>query len=134
MKILIIEDSRFLRMASERALSKAGHHVVTASDGEAGLHLASEHKPDLIILDMMLPKLSGPQVLQALRNDDEIAATPVMVLTSLPQANEGKLKSEGATSYYQKSLLHLDQGTAHFIAAVEKVLASTVDVRAAKAQ
>lgn len=134
MKILIIDDSRFLRMANERALSKVGHRVVTASDGEEGLRMAREHKPDLIVLDMMLPKLSGPQVLQALRNDDQIAATPVMVLTSLPQCNEAKLKNEGATSYYQKSLLHLDQGPAHFIAAVEKVLASTADVRTAKAQ
>lgn len=134
MKILIIDDSRFLRMANERALSKAGHNVVTASDGEEGLRKAREHKPDLIVLDMMLPKLSGPQVLQALRNDAQMASTPVMVLTSLPQSNEEKLKSEGATSYYQKSLLHLDQGPVHFIAAVEKLLAGTVNVRTAKAQ
>lgn len=134
MKILIIDDSRFLRMANERALNKAGHSVVTASDGEEGLRKAREHKPDLIVLDMMLPKLSGPQVLQALRNDDQIAATPVMVLTSLPQCNEGKLKNEGATSYYQKSLLHLDQSPAHFMAAVEKLLAGTVNATTVKAQ
>lgn len=122
MKILMIDDSRFLRMASERALSKAGHSVITASDGEEGLRQARDHKPDLIILDMMLPKLSGPQVLQALRNDEQIAATPVMVLTSLPQCNEEKLRNEGATSYYQKSLLELDKGTTHFVEAVERLL------------
>ena len=59
MNILIVDDSRFLRLANERALIKAGHNVITASDGEQGLQLARERKPDLVILDMMLPKLSG---------------------------------------------------------------------------
>jgi DNA-binding response OmpR family regulator len=84
MKILIVDDSRFLRIANERALLKAGHTVITAADGEEGLRLAQERKPDLVVLDMLLPKLSGPEVLQALRKDAE-ASIPVMVLTSLPQ-------------------------------------------------
>jgi len=67
MNILIVDDSRFLRLANERALTKAGHKGITASDGEEGLHLARERKPDLVILDMMLPKLSGQEVLHALR-------------------------------------------------------------------
>jgi len=132
MKILIIDDSRFLRMANDRALNKVGHSVVTASDGEEGLRLAREHMPDLIILDMMLPKLSGPQVLQALRSDAQMAATPVMVLTSLPQSNEEKLKGEGATSYYQKSLLQIDKGSGYLVDAVQKLL-SRLPARAAGA-
>jgi CheY-like chemotaxis protein len=56
MKILIVDDSRFLRLANERALVKAGHIVVTASDGEEGLRMAQERKPDLVVLDMMLAK------------------------------------------------------------------------------
>ena len=95
MKILIVDDSRFLRVANERALVKAGHIVITAAEGEDGLRLAQEHKPDLVVLDMMLPKLSGPEVLRALRKDATTASTPVMVLTSLPQCNEGKLIGEG---------------------------------------
>lgn len=67
MNILIVDDSRFLRLANERALIKAGHNVITASDGEEGLRLARERKPDLVILDMMLPKLSGQDVLHALQ-------------------------------------------------------------------
>jgi DNA-binding response OmpR family regulator len=97
MKILIVGDSRFLRMANERALVKAGHSVITAADGEEGLRLAQERKPDLVVLDMLLPKLSGPEVLRALRKDAETASIPVMVLTSLPQCNEQKLIGEGAT-------------------------------------
>jgi len=64
MKILLIDDSRFLRISNERALTRAGHQVTTASDGEEGLRLAIDQHPDLIVLDMMLPKLSGPDVLR----------------------------------------------------------------------
>ena len=95
MNILIVEDSRFLRLANERALSKAGHNVISASDGEEGLRLAVERNPDLIILDMLLPKMSGPDVLRAIRANPLIGKTPVMVLTSLPQANEEKLPERG---------------------------------------
>jgi DNA-binding response OmpR family regulator len=72
MNILIVEDSRFLRLANERALTKAGHNVISASDGAEGLRLATEHRPDLIILDMLLPKMSGPEVLRAIRANAEI--------------------------------------------------------------
>lgn len=122
MKVLIVDDSRFLRMANERALVKAGHVVITASDGEEGLRLAQERKPDLVVLDMMLPKLSGPDVLRALRKDTGTAAIPVMVLTSLPQCNQQKLIGEGATAYFAKSELMLDKGTGIFVETVEKML------------
>jgi DNA-binding response OmpR family regulator len=122
MKILIVDDSRFLRVANERALVKAGYEVITAADGEEGLRLATEQKPDLVVLDMMLPKLSGPEVLKALRKNPETASIPVMVLTSLPQTNEQKLIKEGATSYFAKSGLMIDQGPGMFVETVGKML------------
>jgi DNA-binding response OmpR family regulator len=122
MKILLIDDSRFLRISNERALTRAGHQVTTASDGEEGLRLAIDQRPDLIVLDMMLPKLSGPDVLHALRKSPATADIPVMVLTSLPQSNEGRLITEGATAYFEKSLLTLDKGSTQFVEAVEKML------------
>ena len=122
MKILIVDDSRFLRTANERALIRAGHNVISASDGEDGLRRAIENQPDLIVLDMMLPKMSGPDVLHALRKNPATANIPVMVLTSLSQANEERLISEGATAYFEKSLLTLDKGSGHFVEAVEKLL------------
>jgi DNA-binding response OmpR family regulator len=67
MKILLIEDSKFQRMASERALLNAGYSVIHAKDGDEGLRAARENIPDLILLDMMLPKLSGLDVLRALK-------------------------------------------------------------------
>jgi DNA-binding response OmpR family regulator len=129
MNILIIDDSRFLRLANERALTKAGHNVICASDGDEGLRLAVERQPDLIVLDMLLPRISGPEVLRAIRANADTAKTPVMVLTSLPQANEDKLLKEGATAYFEKSLLTIDKESAPFVEAVEKLLA-----RAARGQ
>src|SRR5438477_3953660 len=129
MKILLIDASRFLRISNERALTRAGHQVTTASDGEEGLRLAIDQRPDLIVLDMMLPKMSGPDVLHALRKSPATAATPVMVLTSLPQANEERLITEGATAYFEKSLLTLDKGSTHFVEAVEKMLNTKVKTK-----
>jgi DNA-binding response OmpR family regulator len=123
--ILIVDDSRLLRISNERALVKAGHHVISAEDGEAGLRLTLEHKPDLVVLDMMLPKLSGPDVLRAIRNHPETASIPVLVLSALPQCNENKLLSEGATAYFQKSGLLEENGPTHFVEAVERVLVKT---------
>lgn len=121
-KILIVDDSRFLRIANERALAKAGYEVITAADGEEGLMLAQEHKPDLVVLDMLLPKLSGPEALRTLRKDPETASIPVMVLTSLSQSNQEKLIKEGATSYFAKSELMVDKGPGMFVETVEKLL------------
>jgi len=125
MTILLVDDSRFLRTANERALAKAGYNVITAADGEEGLRLASERRPDLVILDLMLPKLSGVELLRALRKDPATAETPIMILSSLPQRNESKLVSEGATAYFEKSMLESSQGTQPFLSAVADLLRST---------
>jgi CheY-like chemotaxis protein len=122
MRILVVDDSRFLRMTNERALHKAGFEVIGAADGEEGLKMAREKLPDLILLDMMLPKLSGPEVLKALRADSATSKIPVMVLTSLSQANEEKLKNEGATEYFQKSTLSLDKSPDRLVQAVKRML------------
>jgi CheY-like chemotaxis protein len=103
MMILLVEDSRFLRVASERALVKAGYDVVSAVDGEAALLMARERIPNLILLDMMLPKLDGLGVLRALKHDPQTAGIPVIVLSGLGQLNEAKLKREGAAAYFTKS-------------------------------
>jgi DNA-binding response OmpR family regulator len=122
MTILIVDDSRFLRMTNECALHKAGFEVIGAADGEEGLRMAREKLPDLIVLDMMLPKLSGPEVLKALRADSATSKIPVMVLTSLSQANEEKLKNEGATEYFEKSMLSLDKSPDRLVQAVKRML------------
>jgi CheY-like chemotaxis protein len=121
-KVLLVEDSKFLRMANERALSKAGFEVSTAADGEEALKVAGDKLPDIILLDMLLPKLSGPDVLKALKANPATRGIPVIVLTSLSQKNEEKLLSEGAAAYFEKSTLELDKSSDRLAAAVETVL------------
>jgi two-component system phosphate regulon response regulator PhoB len=103
--LLVIEDSKFVRIATERMLAKEGYRVIGASDGEEALSMAGKDKPDLIILDMMLPKVSGPEVLRALKLDARTSQIPVVVLSSLSQKNEEKLKNEGAAAFISKELL-----------------------------
>jgi CheY-like chemotaxis protein len=120
--ILLVEDSRFLRQANERTLVKAGYSVMTASDGEEALRIAYAKIPDLILLDMLLPKLGGEQVLQALRNNELTALIPVIVLSSLPQKNEHKLKKEGAIAYFEKSQLELGRNSESLVNIVKSTL------------
>ena len=133
MKILIVDDSRLLRIATERTLTRAGYEVITAADGEEGLRLALESKPDLVVLDMMLPKLSGQEVLRQMRLNPSSASTPVIVLTSLPQSNREKLISEGASLYFEKSLLRMENGSGPLLDAVETLLARLGKAKAAAA-
>jgi len=121
-KVLLVEDSKFLRMANERALSKAGFQVSTAADGEKALQLANDKLPDIILLDMMLPKISGPEVLRALKGNPATMDIPVIVLTSLSQRNEERLLHEGAAAYFEKSALELDKSSDRLAATVETVL------------
>ena len=125
MNVLIVEDSRFLRISNERALQRAGYEVITAADSEEGLRLALERKPDLVILDLMLPKLPGYEVLRELRKRPETAKIPIMVVSSLPQSNDRKLLEQGATSYFEKAGLMLDQGSDLFVQNVRKMLAQS---------
>jgi CheY-like chemotaxis protein len=122
MKILLVEDSRFLRVSTERALTKAGYEVVCAGDGEEALRLARQHSPALVLLDMMLPKVSGPDVLKALKQDPATAGIAVMVLTSLSQKNAKALEKDGAAGFFEKSDLMLGSGPNSLVAAVQKLL------------
>ena len=120
--VLLIDDSKFLRRANEMAFARAGYAVLVAADGEEGLRIAQDKIPDVIVLDMMLPKLSGPQLLHMLRQDERTVKIPVIVLSSLPQSNEAKLISEGAVAYFEKAKLGVDSGSAALLRAVESAL------------
>jgi CheY-like chemotaxis protein len=105
MKILLVEDSKPMRRENESALLKAGYEVITAEDGESALLAAKNEKPDLILLDMILPKMSGPEVLKHLKDDPATAQIPVVVLSSLTEKNREKLMEEGADDYLEKNSL-----------------------------
>jgi two-component system, cell cycle response regulator DivK len=121
-KVLLVDDSRYLRMASRHILSEAGFSVVEASDGEEGLRLVWESRPDLIILDMLLPKLGGERVLQALRQDPATTRIPVIVVSSLPQSNADKLKEAGAMAYIEKSKLDVIRSGENLVRLVNAAL------------
>ena len=108
--ILLVEDSKFLRVATERILTKAGYQVICAGDGDEALALAGSRLPNLIVLDMLLPKLSGPEVLRSLKRNDLTAHIPVVVLSSLSQNNGPKLVQEGADAFIEKGSLLADPG------------------------
>ena len=121
--ILLGEDSRFLRLANERAVVRAGYRVATAADGEEALRLARENVPDLILFDMLLPsKVGGPEVLRSLRTTPLTTQVPLFVPSSLPQSNDARLRKHGATAYLDKSTLALDQHSESPINIVKRVL------------
>jgi putative two-component system response regulator len=101
-KILLVEDNKLARMTGEWSLAKAGYCVISAKDGEEALELADRERPDVVLLDMMLPKLSGPEVLRALKCSPVTARIPVIILTGLSQKNEARLKGDGAAAFVEK--------------------------------
>ncbi len=125
MKILLIEDSKVQRTANGRALIRAGYDVVYAADGEEGLGAARENIPDLILLDMMLPKMSGLDVLRALKADVLVKHIPVIVLSGLGQGNEAKLMKEGATAFLMKSGESFENNSVALIQALQSLLTGT---------
>jgi CheY-like chemotaxis protein len=128
-KILLAEDSKFLRMATERALARAGYAVCSAADGEEAVRLAREKLPDLILLDMLLPKMSGPEVLAALQSDGLTKAIPVVVITGMSQKNAERLRKDGARGFLEKSALELDKGSEKLLTAVRDILTQVASER-----
>ena len=120
MKVLLIDDSKVMRVACEGALGRAGHQVISAVDGDQGLKLVREAEPDLVLLDMMLPKMSGLDLLQAIKQDPAVAQIPVIVFTSLSQKNEAKLVKAGAAAYLEKTEM-LANNSAGLLQAIERI-------------
>lgn len=103
MKILLVEDSRTIRLENERALIRAGYEVIPAEDGESALRLTREQVPDLILLDLLLPRMSGMDVLRRLKGDPATSNIPVVVVSGLSGRNRQKLIEAGADDYLEKS-------------------------------
>jgi len=121
-KILLVDDSKFLRLATERALARAGYEVITAADGENALEMAREKKPDVILLDMLLPKMTGPDVLKALKKDPATAGIAVVVLSGLSHKNAARLQQDGAFGFLEKSALGLDKGCETLLAELARIM------------
>ena len=103
-RILIIEDDQFLRDLMERKLIKEGFDVETAIDGEAGLQKIKSGKPDLVLLDVILPGLDGFSILEKVKADATLANIPIILLTNLGQRDDVEKGSRlGAVGYLVKA-------------------------------
>ena len=122
MTILVVEDSKLLRMATTRALAKAGYLVTSAVDGEEALRVAWENPPDLILLDMILPKVTGLDVLRRLKGEPRTKNVPVIVMSGLSRANRERPLKEGAAEFLEKSQKILDDDSSELVVMVKRVL------------
>lgn len=103
-KILIVEDDRFLRELIARKLTAEGFNIAEAVDGEDGLRKIKEEKPDLVLLDLILPGIDGFEVLAKAKDDPAIASTPIIILSNLGQREEvEKGLKLGAADYLVKA-------------------------------
>lgn len=102
-KILFVEDESVLQKTFEKTLREEGYEMISALDGETGFNLAKKEKPDLILLDLILPKINGFEVLKKLREDPETKEIPVIILTNLERMSDiDKALELGATTYLVK--------------------------------
>ena len=101
--ILYVEDNEANRMLVRDLLKRTSYRLIEAFDGEAGIAAALEHRPDLILMDVQLPKLSGIEATRRLRAEAATAATPILVITSFAlSGDEQKAKDACATGYLAK--------------------------------
>ena len=108
-KILFVEDEPSLQKAIREVLTQEGYKVLGAADGEEGLKKAKEEKPNLILLDLILPKKDGFEVLKELKADEKLKDIPVIVLTNLEGVGDVEKALElGATTYLVKANYKLE--------------------------
>ena len=109
-RILLAEDDRFLRKSAGAMLRRQGFIVMAAEDGEDALRLARTESPDLILLDVIMPKMQGFDVLRALKSDPHTSPIPVIILSNLGQESDSVAAREmGALDYWVKSDLALEE-------------------------
>jgi CheY-like chemotaxis protein len=101
--VLVVDDDRLIITMVQDLLVSNGYRVVTAGNGKAGLAQAQREKPDLIILDLMMPEMDGFEVTRQLRQDPEFRHLPIIILTSIADSDaREKALRNGADSYMIK--------------------------------
>ena len=109
-KIVVADDDRMFRKAAETTLRRQGYAVTTASDGEEALQRIRADRPDIIVLDLIMPKIQGFDVLQVLKQDSVTADIPVIVLSSLMQEQDKQEALDlGAVAYFNKGTFSLSE-------------------------
>jgi CheY-like chemotaxis protein len=117
-RILLAEDDRFLRKAATAMLGARGFEVFSAVEGEEAVRVARREHPDLILLDLIMPKVDGFEALRMLKADPTTAGIPVIVLSNLGQDSDVRAATAaGAIGYFVKSNVSLDD----LVAEVESI-------------
>ncbi len=102
-KIMVVDDEPYIARVIKFKLEQEGYLVIAANDGQSGLQKIKEEKPDLILLDVMMPGLSGYEVCQKIKEDAELAGIPVVILTAKGQERDREQGlTMGASDYITK--------------------------------
>ena len=117
-RILVVEDQPDNRQIIRDLLTSAGYQLIEAEDGEAGVRLAQEHRPDLILMDIQLPVLDGYEATRRIKADPELSAIPIIVVTSYAlSGDDEKAKAAGCDAYVAKPF-----SPRHLLATVHRFL------------
>lgn len=108
-RVLLVDDDPLLNRMYQTKLSKDGYQVDIARNGEEAIAHAKKNKPDIILLDLMMPKMSGVETLKLLKKDSQLKKVPVLILTNLEDRSGDKKKAKqlGAVDYIVKSEISL---------------------------
>ncbi len=118
-KIVLADDEQFIAIAYRDGLSRAGYEVTVAHDGAEALEKIKEVKPDLVLLDLIMPKMNGFEVLRAVKGDDALKSIPVAILSNLSQVtDEEEARKNGAADFIVKSDFSLNE----IIERIKKIL------------
>lgn len=102
MKILLVDDEPLVRLSLRRALHKFGHEIEEAEDGQSGLAAWARFRPELVFLDVLMPRLSGPDLLRALSPEDKGPAKVILMSAFTGEYDLAKAKSLGADLFVSK--------------------------------
>jgi two-component system, cell cycle response regulator DivK len=108
-KILIVEDNADNMSLAVFLIQSAGHTVLTATDAEAGLALARNEHPDLIVMDIQLPGMDGLEAISLLKRDDATRAIPVIAVTALAMKGDAeRIRAAGCDAYIAKPMRYTE--------------------------
>jgi two-component system cell cycle response regulator DivK len=121
--VLLVEDNPTNMKLAMTLLESAGHHVLIATDAEAGLAMARAERPALILMDIQLPGMDGLEATKQLKSDDQTRSIPVIALTALAmKGDEERIRAAGCDGYIGKPMRYQE-----FLATVADQLAATAD-------
>lgn len=107
--ILLVEDEPLLANLLKQRLEKEGFTILLAKDGEEALKILKSSQPDLILLDIILPKISGFELMEALKDDPELSQAPIVIISNLGQESDvEKSRTLGAIGYFIKAKISIE--------------------------